>query len=89
MEDGRELVYYTDEDGDEAALEVLDYFYYNGDEYAALAAADADDERGGEREVFFMKVAPLEGNEIELTPVEDSLSDQLSVVFNTKYMAEE
>ena len=87
MEDECELVYYTDNDGNEAALEVLDYFFYNGDEYAALA--DAEEERDSEREVFFMKVIPLEGDEIELTPVEDSLSDQLSVVFNTKYMAEE
>ena len=89
MEDERELVYYTDEDGDEAALEVLDYFFYNGDEYAALADADEDEESGGEREVFFMKVIPLEDDEIELTPVEDSLSDQLAVVFNTKYVMEE
>ena len=89
MEGERELVYYTDEDGDEAALEALDYFFYNGDEYAALAAADDNEERGGELEVFFMKVTPLEGEDIELTPVEDSLSDQLSIVFNTKYVLEE
>jgi len=89
MEDERELVYYTDDSGNEAALEVLDYFYYNGDEYAALADADANEESGGERDVFFMKVIPLEGDEIELTPVEDNLSDQLSVVFNTKYVMEE
>lgn len=89
MEDGRELVYYADGEGNEAALEVLDYFFYNGDEYAALAVADEAEERDGEREVFFMKVTPLEGDEIELTPVEDGLPDQLLVVFNTKYDMEE
>lgn len=105
MEDNdQELLVVTDEEGNETKLKVLEYFYYNGEEYAVMAVADdecdccdEDDEEGetceacgeaacdccaDEEDVFFMKVVPLEGDEIELQPVSDELADQLMEVLS-------
>lgn len=38
----QDLVVFTDDDGNELTLEVLDYFFYNGKEYAVLS--DVEDE---------------------------------------------
>ena len=43
----KDLVVFTDEEGNEVELEVVDYFDYDGDEYAVMvdpAAAEEDDE---------------------------------------------
>ncbi|NLG24085.1 MAG: hypothetical protein GX558_01910 [Clostridiales bacterium] len=117
MEDNnQELIVVTDEEGNETNLKVLDYFFYNGDEYAVLTVDDEDDacdacdacgEADGDAdddeaacdccddedcdccddgdEVFFMKVVPLEGDEIELQPVSDELAEQLMNVLESQY----
>lgn len=41
-EDTRDLVQAMDEDGNEITLEVLDYLFYNGEEYAVLVEADEE-----------------------------------------------
>ncbi len=45
-EEERDIVEFTDEDGNVLPLEVLDTFFYNGEEYAVLS--DLEDEDGCE-----------------------------------------
>jgi len=44
MEDERDIVVFSDEDGNEIELEVIDYFFHNGEEYAVLIDTDESDE---------------------------------------------
>ena len=85
MEDERDLVVFEDDDGNELTMEVLDYFFYEGQEYALLAEAqeecDACDDSceacEAEREVVVMKVVPVGDDEEEFVPVDDELSEKL------------
>ena len=43
-EDERDIVEFTDEEGNSILLEVLDTFFYNGEEFAVLADAIDEDE---------------------------------------------
>ncbi|MDR3051071.1 MAG: DUF1292 domain-containing protein [Oscillospiraceae bacterium] len=43
-QDERDIVEFSDEEGNTLLLEVMDYFFYNGEEYAVLC--DADEEAG-------------------------------------------
>lgn len=43
-EDERDIVEFTDEEGNSILLEVLDTFFYNGQEYAVLGDAGEDEE---------------------------------------------
>ncbi len=42
MQDERDIVVFTDDEGNDFELEVMDYFFYNGQEYAVLTDADAE-----------------------------------------------
>lgn len=44
MQDERDIVVFTDDEGNDFELEVMDYFFYNGEEYAVLTDADAEEE---------------------------------------------
>ena len=86
-ENKREFLETTDENGNTVNLEILRYFFYNGDEFAAICEAD-----GADDEVFFMKVTTPEDaedeDEIELTPVIEDLENVLLEIFNNHYAAE-
>ena len=43
MQDERDIVVFTDDEGNDFELEVMDYFFYNGEEYAVLSDADAEE----------------------------------------------
>lgn len=43
-----ELIEATDEDGNKVLLQVLDYFFYNGEEYAVLAEPEDEEADGCE-----------------------------------------
>ncbi len=43
-EEERDIVEFTDEDGNTLLLEVLDSFYYNGEEFAVLGEVEEDEE---------------------------------------------
>lgn len=45
-DDDRDIVEFSDEEGNTLSLEVLDYFFYNGDEYAVLGDPEDDCECG-------------------------------------------
>ena len=86
MENELDLVVFTDDEGNEQTLEVRDYFFYNGQEYAVLAdyceeddcdcecedCCDHDHEEG----LYIMKVVPVGDDEEEFQPVEESLMDE-------------
>ena len=50
LEQEQDLVVLTDDEGNELTLEVLDYFFYNGAEYAVLTDVEEEDEACGECE---------------------------------------
>lgn len=43
-----DIVEFSDEDGNTLLLEVMDYFFYNGEEYAVLCDADPEAAEGQE-----------------------------------------
>lgn len=91
MEENQDLVVFVDETGDEKTMEVLDYFFYEGQEYAVLTEyeecpedCDCDHEHSEECDhehhdvdAFIMKVVPVEDDQEEFLPVEDELMDKL------------
>ena len=83
----------TDEDGNKVLLQVLDYFFYNGEEYAILT--DAADEETDNEEItcYIMKVITSteeDGEEVEeFVPVDDALEAKLIEVATTKLSAED
>lgn len=103
--DNRDLIEGVDEDGNEILLEVIRYFFYNGEEYVVLGEAHEDDcgcdcehchehcEDEEDEGVFIMKVVAAEedGEEIEtFVPVEDEeLLDKLIDVVEADFEADE
>ena len=41
-----DIIIFEDEDGNEYPYVVVDYMFYNGEEYALLTEEDAEEERG-------------------------------------------
>ena len=69
-----DLITVTDENDNEITLEVLDYFFYNGDEYAILTDSNEDDTAEAV-DCYVMKIVITtdeNGEELEeFVPVED------------------
>ena len=91
----RDIIVFVDEEENEIEMEVLNYFYYNGEEFAVLT--ELTDEvcecpEGEEcvcepAEIMFAKVVPVEGDEenVEFVPVEDEdLADKLFEIISTE-----
>ena len=95
--DELEIYVFTDEDGNDVNVQVLDYFYYNGDEYAVMTelaegqepwTAEGGDEE--EPEIFFMKVVEVDDENVEFEPVDDEeLGDRLFEIINENYSEDE
>jgi len=82
-----DLVIFEDEDGKEVTMEVLDYVFYNGDEYALLTEADAEIPEDGEVGCYICKVTEDPNdpeNEIFESVEDDELGDKLMEIFNTR-----
>ena len=78
MEDELDLVVFEDDEGNELTMEVLDYFFYEGQEYALLSEVQDDGaDEDSEREVVVMQVVPVGDDEEEFIPVDDELSEKL------------
>ena len=87
MDDERDLLIFTDDNGQEIQMEVVDYFEYEDEEYAVLTEADdpesdcdacCDDE---EKDIYIMKVVS-DGDTEEFIPVEeDELIDVIQVMY--------
>ena len=92
-----DLVVFKDDQDNEITMEVLDYFFYEGEEYAMLteydpdskcAACDAEacagcDKEGEKVDVTFMKVVPVSDDEEEFLPIDEKLSNILLNMVNT------
>jgi hypothetical protein len=99
MQDERDILTLTDDDGNEIELEILRYFFYNGEEYAMVAEPDDEgrdcdscdkdpdsDECDCEPvEVFFMKVEPIDDENEEYTFVDEDLAEALMNVIDSEY----
>lgn len=78
MEDERDLVTFTDEEGNEFDLEVIDYFEHEGREYAVLVDAELPEEPEEDFEVCIMEIIVNEEEDMEeFVPVPDDKLDEL------------
>ena len=86
----RDILEFTDDEGHTLLLQVTDYFFYNGEEYAALR--DAESEEAGEDPAYIMKVNAFtdeNGEELEEFVLPDeSLLETLAGVLRTKFETE-
>lgn len=99
MEDELDLVVFEDDEGNELTMEVLDYFFYEGQEYALLAEVqekcdackdESCDACEYQRDAVVMKVVPVGDDEEEFIPVDDELSEKLlEIVENGLYDEDE
>lgn len=85
MDDELDLVVFEDDEGNEITMEVLDYFFYEGEEYALLAeveegACDCEecsDDCEHQRDAYIMKVVAVGDDQEEFVPVDEELADKL------------
>lgn len=105
MQEERDIVVFTDDEGNDFELEVMDYFFYNGQEYAVLSDADAgcdceecedekcdDEECEGcaDQEVYIMKIVQMDEDMEEFVPVEDDgLMEKLIAIVQRRFDGEE
>ena len=101
-QDERDIVEFDVEDGNTLLLEVMDYFFYNGEEFAVLCDADEEacedchDEDCNcedERTLYIMKVVTVtgeDGEEMEefISP-DESMLEQLIEVVQARYSEED
>ena len=89
-----DIIDFEDEDGNIIPFEVIDYLFYNGDEYALLAEVNDEETVDEEKQECIVCRITTEteedGEETDsFEPVEDEdLAQKLVDIFNTK-MAEE
>ncbi|MEF9896045.1 MAG: DUF1292 domain-containing protein [Clostridia bacterium] len=100
MDEEQDLIVIVDDEGNELTMEVLDYFFYEGQEYAILVEYDeegctcehedctcCDDEQ---QEAYIMRVAPVGDDQEEFIPVEEELLEKLiDFVQNDLYEGED
>ena len=88
-----DIIDFEDEDGNVIPFAVIDYVFYNGDEYALLTEVTEEEDEDENQECIVCRVvAETEENGEEsesFVPVEDeTLAQKLVDIFNTK-MADE
>ena len=90
-----DIIDFEDEDGNVIPFEVIDYVFYNGEEYALLVEVTDEEETDEEKQecIVCSVVAETEedGEETEsFVPVEDeALAQKLVDIFNMKMADEE
>ena len=97
MDKEQDLVVFVDDDSNEITMEVLDYFFYEGQEYALLTEfeEECEDEEcehhpeDEEFDVIIMRVMPVEDDQEEFVPVEDELMDKLVEFVQNELYADE
>lgn len=96
MENELDLVVFEDDNGNELTMEVLDYLFYEGKEYALLAELSDGDCQSCEtkecegcdsrREAFVMEVVPVGDDMEEFVPVEEELAVKLiDIIENSEF----
>ena len=92
MEEERDMVTFSDDDGDEFELEVIDYFDFEEQEYAVLldpeedCDCEDDDDCECEREVYIMKVV-ADGEYEEFLPADEDKMDALAEIVEQRLAA--
>ncbi|HHW70187.1 MAG TPA: DUF1292 domain-containing protein [Clostridiales bacterium] len=82
MDNEKNIVLFTDEDGSEYPMEIIDLFEYDGEEFAMLMEADyeCNDEcpecNEDERDIYIMQVSSDEEGEVFL-PIDDDKLDEI------------
>ncbi len=89
-----DIIDFEDEEGNTIPFEVIDYLFYNGEEYALLVEATEEESEEERQECIVCLVAAEteeDGEESEtFIPVEDeTLAQKLVDIFNTKMADEE
>ncbi|MEL7610434.1 MAG: DUF1292 domain-containing protein [Bacillota bacterium] len=90
MDEERDVVVFSDDEGNEFELDVIDYFEYEGQEYAILMdlstsaedeceCDDEENEDAGQQDVYIMKVV-VKGDVEEFLPADEELMDVLSEI---------
>lgn len=90
----RDVVEFVDDEGNTLLLEVMDYFFYNGEEFAALCdAKEEDDESDEDDGVYIMKINSYtdeNGEEMEeFVPPEEALMEKLISIVQTRFDGED
>ena len=88
MDTEEDIIEMTDEDGNVTLFHIVDYFFYNGEEYAILTDSNEDDTAEAV-DCYVMKIVPTtdeNGEELEeFVPVEDQkLEAKLMEIATTK-----
>ena len=87
----RDVIEFSDDDGNTMMLEVMDYFYYNGQEFAILSNAEENpsDDDPDDDPVYIMQVNTFtdeDGEEMEeFVPPEENLMEKLIQVVRTRF----
>lgn len=98
-----DLVVFEDDNGNEIRMEVLDYLFYEGKEYALLAelndnqeACEACESREDcesceyKRDAYVMEIVPVGDDMEEFVPVDEKLAEKLIDIFeNSDFDQEE
>ena len=88
-----DLIEMTDEDGNTITMQVLDYFFYNGEEYAILSQVSGEENTAEAPEAidcFVVHVRAYKDEETgeemeELEPIEDAaLEEKLIAIASTR-----
>ncbi len=90
MEDERDFVTFTDDDGNEFELDVIDYFEYEDEEYAVLMDLSSeceDEECDCEHDVYIMKII-TEGDEESFVPADEDKFDVLAAIAEERLNSE-
>lgn len=92
----RDIIEMTDDEGNTILMEVVDYFFYNGDEYVILTDTIPEDSSEDPEELncYVMKVVVSKdenGEELEtFEPIlDEALEERVMAVANTKLNEEE
>ena len=87
MENEKDLVVFEDDNGNEFTMEVLDYLFYEGKEYAVLAEMNENED--GQREAYVMEVVPVGDDMEEFVPVDEALAEKLIDIIENSDFDEE
>jgi len=85
------IVTFEDENGESVDLEIVEYFFYDGQEYVILAdTSDLDDENDDpdnvpEVDVYVMRVEPVDDENEDFVPVDPELEPEV-LEYAEKYL---
>lgn len=79
MEEERDMVTFSDDEGNEFEMEVIEYFDYEGQEYAVLLDPETEGDEDEAAEVYIMKVV-VDGDMEEFLPADEELMPKLTEI---------